>query len=339
VTAAATFPTPTATTPAKAPAARASTTDWFVIWNPAAGNGGGARQWHRYERALRAAGVGFEVTRTGGPGEASKLAAEALRAGHRQFLVAGGDGSAHEVANGLLQAPVDDDAIGIDTPGFVRPAPLIVPVPLGTGNDWARSLGLPRDPSRFAAVVGGRHDVVRHDAGRMRFASAPDTPRWFVNVAGAGFDADVIASMPPRVPSRFAYLWHALRRLGRYASPVFRITGADGVARETRLLLAFVALGQYCGHAMRVAPMARCDDGVFDVITIADVGLVRALPKLARLYRGTLLEDPLVTRRTEPALRIEAVPAAPVEADGQLVGTTPVRFDVVPGALRVLRPT
>lgn len=307
-----------------------------MIWNPAAGNGG-ARQWRRYERALRAAGVGFEVTRTGGPGDASKLAAEALRAEHRQFLVAGGDGSAHEGANGALRAIVEDSTIGIDARGFPRPLPLIVPVPLGTGNDWARSLGLPRDPRRFAAMVGGRHVVVRHDAGRMRFASAPDTSCWFVNVAGAGFDADVIASMPARVPSRFAYLWHALRRLGRYESPVFRITGAAGVTREARLLLAFVALGQYCGHAMRVAPMARGDDGLFDLVTIADVGLVRALPKLARLYGGTLLEDPLVTRRTEPALRIEAAPTAPVEADGQLVGTTPVQFDVVPGALRVLR--
>jgi YegS/Rv2252/BmrU family lipid kinase len=338
VTAISTLPPPTATTPAEVPVARASTTDWLVIWNPAAGNGS-ARQWQRYERELRAAGVSFDLARTGGAGDASRLAAEALRAGHRQFLVAGGDGSAHEVANGALQAIVDDRATGIDAAGFHRPPPLIVPVPLGTGNDWARSLGLPRDPTRFAAVVSGRHVVVRHDAGRMRFASAPDTPRWFVNVAGAGFDADVIASMPARVPSRFAYLWHALRRLGRYESPVFRIAGADGATREARLLLAFVALGQYCGHAMRVAPMARGDDGLFDVVTIAEVGLVRALPKLARLYRGTLLEDPLVTRRTEQSLRIEAAPAAPVEADGQLVGTTPVQFDVVPGALRVLRPT
>lgn len=336
MTATATFPPPTSPATAATPPLRASAANWLVIWNPAAGNAG-VRQWRRYERALRAAGVGFEVTRTGGPGDASRLAAEALRAGHRQFLVAGGDGSAHEVANGALQAIVDDIAIGIDARGYPHPPPLIVPVPLGTGNDWARSLGLPRDPPRFAAVVGGRHVVVRHDAGRMRFASAPDTPRWFVNVAGAGFDADVIASMPARVPSRFAYLWHALRRLGRYESPAFRITGAAGVTREARLLLAFVALGQYCGHAMRVAPMARGDDGLFDLVTIADVGLVRALPKLARLYRGTLLEDPLVTRRTESALRIEAAPTAPVEADGQLVGTTPVQFDVVPGALRVLR--
>jgi diacylglycerol kinase family enzyme len=103
------------------------------------------------------------------------------------------------------------------------------------------------------------------------------------------------------------------------------------------LLLAFVANGQYCGGRMHVAPAARQDDGAFDLVTIADVGLLRALPKLAKLYVGNLLRDPLVTHRLVQKVRIDAQPAAGIEADGQFVGRTPAVISVQRGALRTLR--
>lgn len=180
-----------------------------------------------------------------------------------------------------------------------------------------------------------------HDVGRVEFTVTGESRMrigWFVNVAGAGFDAYVLERMPARTPSRFAYLAGALRELARYRSPAFRLTADDDPeAAASRLLLAFVANGRYCGGRMRIAPTARQDDGALDLVTIADVGLLRALPKLARLYVGNLLLDPLVTHRLVTKLRIDAEPAAGIEADGQLLGRTPAVISVQSGALRTLR--
>ncbi len=288
-------------------------------------------------QALHQAGLAHDVAWTTGPGDGARIAAAAWQQGSARFLVAGGDGSVHDVVNGLMAAlHAHGDPASPDPPRI----PTVVPLPLGTGNDWSRSLDLPGDPAALAAIVRRDH-AVPHDVGRIEFPASGATPArtcWFINVAGAGFDAHVIERMPARTPSRFAYLAGALRELARYRSPAFRLTADDDrEAAASRLLLAFVANGRYCGGRMLVAPTARQDDGAFDLVTIDDVGLLRALPKLAKLYAGTLLRDPLVQHRLVTKVCITAEPAAGIEADGQYVGRTPAVITVQRGALRTLR--
>jgi YegS/Rv2252/BmrU family lipid kinase len=310
---------------------------WFVIVNPRAGRTRrNARAWNSMQAALRDAGVRFDVAVTAGPGDGARLAAAAWEEGRRRFLVAGGDGSAHDVVNGLMQAQ-GESVSQQHSPG----APTVVPLPLGTGNDWARSLQLPRSPMRLAQVIR-RGRAVPHDVGRIDFPRAEPATRascWFINVAGAGFDAHVIERMPAQTPSGPAYLLGALRELGRYRAPSFTIdTGTRGDAPITgRMLLAFVANGRYCGGRMLVAPQARQDDGAFDVVTIDDVGRLRVLPKLLKLYTGRLQGDPLVRHRVTASVLVDTLPRAGVEADGQFVGHTPARFTVCTGMLQVLR--
>lgn len=306
-----------AATPAKA---------WLAIYNPTAGRSRRTRAWLRVERELLHAGLGVDVAVTKAAGDAADMARSAALAGTRQFMVAGGDGTVHEVVNGLMH-----DA------GLRRPEdrPTIAPLPLGTGNDWARSLRLPHEPGALArCVIRGRSML--HDVGQIVFPGRPGACCWFINVAGAGFDAHVIAGLPAQTPSALAYLTAALRELSRYRSPQFRLDCGTIPAAEGRFLLAFVANARYCGHGMHVAPRALADDGRLDVVTIADVGLLRALPKLLKLYRGTILTDPLVSHRTVTAVRIDAQPPVAVEADGQLVGRTPAVFSVQRRALRVI---
>jgi YegS/Rv2252/BmrU family lipid kinase len=314
------------------------TAPWLVIVNPVAGRSRhDALAWRAMEHALRRAALAHDVEWTTGPGDGARIAADAWQQGRERFLVAGGDGSVHDVVNGLMTARRAHD--GRATPVATK-IPTVVPLPLGTGNDWSRSLGLPVRPAALAALLG-RGRAVPHDVGRIEFPAAGALSAktcWFINVAGAGFDAHVIERMPARTPSRSAYLAGALRELARYRSPAFTLTADDDPDAVTgRLLLAFVANGRYCGGRMHVAPTARQDDGAFDLVTIADVGLLRALPKLAKLYAGTLLRDPLVTHRLVRQVRIDAQPAAGIEADGQWVGRTPAVVTVQPGALLTLR--
>ena len=206
---------------------------------------------------------------------------------------------------------------------------------------------MPRDPVALAAVVR-RDEAVPHDAGRIDLLADSGSiceTRWFINVAGAGFDAHVIERMPARTPSRLAYLLGALRELVRYHPPLFRLGFAESGDGDTtrmgelqgRRLLAFVANGRYCGGGMHIAPTALLDDGRFEVVTIDALNLWQALPKIARLYGGSLLQDPAVQRRVATRVRIDADPPSGIEADGQFVGHTPAVFSVERGVLRTLR--
>ena len=299
---------------------------WLAIYNPTAGRSRRSRAWLRVERELRRTGLRFDVATTTAAGHAADIAATALRDGARRILVAGGDGTVHEVVNGLMR----DHALRTTSD-----LPTLVPLPLGTGNDWARSLRLPHDPVALARCVA-RGTAMFHDVGRIQFPERPGTVRWFINVAGAGFDAHVIERLPAQTPSALAYLASALLELGRYQSPRFRMTYDGDLAVAGRFLLAFVANAEYCGHRMHVAPVAVLDDGRLDVVTVAEVGLLRALPKLLKLYRGSILSDPLVGHRTAATVRIDTEPGVAVEADGQLVGRTPAVFSLQRRALRVI---
>ena len=281
--------------------------------------------WLAVEQALRAAGVAVDVEYTKEAHDGEGIARRALLNGRRRMLVAGGDGSVHDVVNGVMSA------------GSVHPEVTLAVAPLGTGNDWARSLGMvlgPRDLA--AAIAAGR--TIQHDVGAIDFPEAvPPSRRWFVNVAGAGYDAHVISRLPRHVSSSFAYFWGALAGLLSYRAPRFTIR-VNGQVIERRLLVAFVANAQACGNGMRVAPVARVDDGLLDLVTIDEVGVLRALLKIAKLFRGTILGDPVAHRVGTAKVCIDAEPPADVEAEGQIVGRTPVVFSVIPGELRVVVP-
>ena len=102
------------------------------------------------------------------------------------------------------------------------------------------------------------------------------------------------------------------------------------------MLLALVANGRYCGNHMDVAPDARPDDGLFDVVLVDDVSLAKVLVKIAKLYRGTILGDPVVRHLRASSVRIDAEPRVAVEADGQVIGETPAEFSIRPRAIQVV---
>ncbi len=295
---------------------------WLVIVNPVSGQPDGGAGWRAIELAMLEAGLSFDCVYTRHPGHGETLARQATHDGRRHLLAVGGDGSVNEILQGLMTAGLAD----------TREVTLAV-APTGTGNDWARSLGIGRDPREIArALVAGR--TLLHDVGAIDFASS-GARRWFINVGGAGYDAWVTERVPRPVPSAVTYLRIALAGLVRYRSPLFRIT-ADGEHIDGRLLLAFVANGQYCGNRMHVAPTARLDDGLLDVLAVRELSLLAVLPKLGKLYGGRILGDPAVRHFRSAVVRIETDPPVTVQADGQVLGTTPAVFSLRPRALTVV---
>ena len=297
---------------------------WLVVVNPVSGRGQALHRQEELARLLAGHGMphAFAVSRF--HGHTIELVADAVRAGCRRVLVAGGDGSLNEAVNGILRCP--------EVPaGEV----LLAALPVGTGNDWARSHRVPHDWAAAIALAAGGGSAL-HDVGIAEFDDG--SCRWFLNVAGLGFDAAVVERKMARGFGPMAYLLGLLGALWSY-SPVPVSFSLDGAAlRDARILVFFAALGRHCGGGMLIAPDAVADDGRFDSVLVHAMSRLEVFANLKRLFDGTLPAHPKVDTATCASLRIQPLQRLAVEADGELVGHTPVTFRVLPRAVRVVIP-
>jgi diacylglycerol kinase (ATP) len=261
------------------------------------------------------------------PGHLGQLACEAVRDGATSLVVVGGDGTVHEVADGLLQAGLG---------GAVELGVL----PLGTGQDVARSLRIPRrlDASIDVARDGRARTI---DVGRATYTTiGGEATAYFVNFAGAGISG-AIASRANRTTKalggRISFLWATVAVFSRW-QPAEMAIEIDGERRRARLFEALAMNGDYTAGGMWMAPDAAPDDGRIDVVLIGDFSKAEFVTTFPKIYRGRHVSHPKVEIVRALELRVDAPSALPVVLDGEQPGTTPVRFELVPRALRVRVP-
>ncbi len=296
----------------------------LVIGNPRAGKGTVRRRWEDLLERLERSGLQPTGELTDGPGHAAELADKA-RSDRRAMVVAvGGDGTVHEVVNGLL------------TQGTEERVPVLGVIPAGSGCDYARSFSLPNDLDAAAACLSSPRAPRVVDVGEVRCQGIDgERRRLFANVAEVGIGADV-AYRASRLPRAFG----PARYVGGFALtlPRHRPTDARVVATTDhyrgRLTNLVVAIGQYFGAGMHIAPAADLSDGEFDVQVQFGSKLDYAL-SMPKLFRGTHLPHPRVLEWRAGTVEVSCDPAARLEADGELLGTTPASFRILPGALRV----
>jgi diacylglycerol kinase (ATP) len=294
---------------------------WLVVANPISGQGRAMHHRHEIEAVLQRHGLAFDFAISEHPGHAVDLVARAVEGGCRHVLAVGGDGTVNECANGIFRqqaAPTAEVTLGV--------------MPIGTGNDWARTHGVPKDYAGVAALMADGASRL-HDVGVATFGNGG--VRHFINVAGLGFDAHVVEALPDRTLGPLAYLVGLAKGLLGYRAVSLGLTFADRRI-DTRAFVLFFAIGRYCGSGMNVAPKAEVDDGLFDITLIQDLSRWEVVKSLRRLFDGTLLTHPKVLALREAEGAVEAATTQPVEADGELIGHAPVRFSILPRALRVL---
>ncbi len=273
--------------------------------------------------ALRHRGFATEIRTTENAGHATRLAA---RARVDLVVAAGGDGTVNEVVSGLLKNPQGTATLAI--------------LPTGTGNDVARLLGVRALPVALAALAGNAvtsWDVIEISC---RNDNAP-VCRHALLFAGAGFVGDVIRQTTPRVKAwcgpTLSYAVGFFRALARYRSCHLRVRG-PGLTYDGPLLAALAANAPHAGGGgMRLGPGARMDDGAFDVSLIGSVTRGEVARQFVRLTRGTHIHHRAVNYFPSAWLEIDAAQPLDVVADGELIGQTPARFDLRPGALRLYR--
>jgi diacylglycerol kinase (ATP) len=303
-----------------------SRSEMFIVVNPVSGSGKTGQRWAGIEERLRIEGAQFEAEFTHEPGHATTLARDAVAAGYRTIVSVGGDGTLNEVVNGLI---VD---------GRADPDVKLGLVPGGTGSDFGRGLGLPRDPLE-AALRLLKAEPRWLDVGQIACKLGAGTnTRYFINVAGIGFDGavcDRVNRSSKALGGTIPYLASLLVTLFSYTNKRVRWT-LDGQAHDEVLNSVIVANAHYFGGGMHISPNSKMDDGLFHVITLGDWGTLEFLVAVPRVYNGTHLTHPKVKEYIGREVTVEADGRMFMQAEGDLFGEAPATFKILPRALQVL---
>ncbi len=297
-----------------------------VIVNPHAGKRRVGEEIPELERTLQARGLAYRLLRTEGPGDATRFAREALRDGSRFLVAVGGDGTVHEVVNGMLEdgRPVARDAVlGV--------------VAAGSGCDLVRTFGLPGDVTRSCQHLLGENTYPL-DVGKLTYTDAEgrSVVRYFANVAETGLGA-AVAARADRLPASFGqskYFFAFWLTLPRFHLAQVRLQ-ADRRSYEGPALMVIVGNCQYYGGGMRISPRSYPGDGVLDVLVFKGPKS-DSFTMLPKVYRGEHVpHDHIEEFRVKRSLTVDADRPLPIEADGEVLGYSPVTFEIVPQAIRM----
>ena len=299
--------------------------DTVFLVNPASANGSTGKRWAETAHRAAARGLAGDTLFSKRPGHLGVLAREAADGGAKLLVVVGGDGSVNEVANGI--AGRDDVEIAV--------------IPRGTGWDFVRTYGIPHklDGAIDVALSGTTRTI---DLGRATYRAWDGSERvtYFANVASAGMSGAIAQranDTTKALGGKVSYLWATFAVFAKWRNSEIRVS-VDGESRVGNMHDVVVANGKTFGGGMIICPDAEPDDGAFDVLTIGDLTKRDLLTTLPKTFWGKHLPHPKAELLRGASVTIDSDEPLPVELDGEQPGTTPVRFEIVPRALRLRVP-
>ncbi len=297
----------------------------FLV-NPASANGATAKRWPEIANRAMREGLTGDVLFSEHGAHLPELAREALDRGAKRLVVVGGDGSLHQVVNGLGERIVEVE---------------LAIVPRGTGTDYIREFGIPRDVGE-AARVALHGDLRSVDLGRTtcRAWSGEELTIRVVNAGGAGISGAIAKRVDDgskALGAKPSYLWSTVAVFLRWRNCEVRVR-VDDEERSGPMTEVLVGVGRYLNGGMKLFPEAKPDDGLFDVLLIGDVTKRDLVANMVRLYRGTFLPHPRIELLKGRVVTIEGEQPLPIQLDGEQPGTTPVRFELLPRAMRLRVP-
>ncbi|MBQ0006653.1 MAG: diacylglycerol kinase family lipid kinase [Alistipes sp.] len=302
---------------------------WYVIVNPKAGGGKVEEDWSIIRRELIAHGVLFDAVFTEHRYHAIELTISGIRQGYRKFISIGGDGTLHELVNGIFlqkEVPSSEFTIGV--------------ISAGTGNDWIRMHGDISDRQKnIEAILKGQ--TIRQDIVKVTYTeSCVQGIRYMVNIGGIGYDSNVcqrcnnLKLAGRRGP--MVYINSAIKSLiGRtFTHSVITVDGKQFF--QGKYFSIGLGNGRFCGGGMIQTPDAEIDDGLLNITVIKKVSKLRVVLHLKDLFKGTIYNIDGVIHTTGKKITVSTSSPDRVEVDGEVVGETPVTFEILPQALKVI---
>lgn len=296
---------------------------WQLIINPVAGGGRAGSKHEALLGYLHQHDISYEAHLTQGPKHAREIVREVSIIGRHKFLIAGGDGTINEVVNGLFGGRA------------LERQPVVVGIPVGTGNDWARNRGLNLPISELIKMIA-EPTYRTCDIGRV--SGKQDGCSWehyFCNSIGIGLDVAVLENLPRWSMPAVRYAIGLLRAFSEFKAREVYVR-ADGVERRSTSLLDLCALAPYTGGGMRLAPHATGYPELLAITSVENVSWFRLLMSGYKIYNGTLDDVPEVTLyHAHTAEFLEPV-GERLQVDGEIIGFTPVKVEILPQAVLTL---
>lgn len=292
-----------------------------VILNPYANRWGAQARVPDVHSALARADVESDLVLTTAEQEATRIAQAAAGEGYDAIVAAGGDGTVSEVVNGLIRAAGQ---------GATRPLGIL---PIGTGNDFSDMVGIPRDLSAAAAVIGaGKTRQV--DAGRVN-------DHYFNNNCALAMEPMVTIEnvQMRRISGTLRYVVALAKALLKLQAWHMRIHWDEGEL-EGPIILLSVCNSPRTGGLFYMSPEAQVDDGLFDFVLAPDMSKLQVLSILPRLFNGSHIKHPLITVHRARKLSVESEPGTPIHADGEVIASSVrrIEYETLPGKITLLAP-
>lgn len=302
---------------------------WFTIINPCSGSGKGKLDWPEIESLLKKAGIKYQAVFTGYRNHATELTSEAIAGGWRRILTVGGDGTVNEVVNGIFHqkaVPTNDFTLAM--------------IPVGTGNDWRRTIGIPLDYLEAVTTIR-QEETYTQDVGYIQYLEkGRPKGRYFINIAGMGYDAFVTTKTNlmkelGRKMGFYSYLVSLFGCLLKYKHTRVKVT-ADQEEITTDLLSMNVGICKYSGGGMMQVPKAVPNDGLLDLTLIKKMSKLQIIKNVPRLFDGSFIHLPQVLITRGSKVMVESEPAISLEVDGESLGNSPFEINIIPRSINVV---
>jgi diacylglycerol kinase (ATP) len=301
-----------------------------LIVNPRSANGVTGRNWPRIDEEIRRGlGASYDVKFTERQGHATGLTNEAIKDGYELVVAVGGDGTINEVVNGFFEK---------EKP--LNPKAALAVMSIGTGSDFVKTLEFPTTPFEAAERIRlGKAWTV--DLGKCSYTGldGEQRSRFFINIADFGSGGAVVDKVNRTTKilgGQISFLWGILTTLPTYKNKLTKYRIDDGPEEDKVLNTFVVANGRYYGGGLKPAPNAQLDDGLFDIVSIGDVGFLEAVSSLGKFRKGTYLEIPKVSAWRGRRVVASSEETQLVEMEGEVVGRLPARFEILPKAMNVI---
>ncbi len=301
---------------------------WFTIINPISGGGKGVKLWEKLNKELNQAQIPTTHFFTEFKQHSTELCRDAIAKGFRRFIVIGGDGTYNEIANAVLgQNEVPSEEISL------------VFLPAGTGNDWVRTLVMPKQVSEIVSLIR-KHKTKLVDVGEVTFYNGLEQgKRFFINIAGLGYDSFVLEKFLSKYKNvgPLSYVLSALRGIFQYKNVPIDIR-INGKKIADKVFLFGAAIGKFYGSGMKLAPEASPFDGLFDVTIVKNVTKMQVIGLLRFLYNGKYMPHKKIETHRTSSVDISSEEKVYLQMDGELAGHTPIQILSKKSALQVVLP-
>lgn len=302
---------------------------WFIIVNPTAGGNRSEKIWARTRNFLDTLNEPYTFELTTKSMHAANIAKAAVLQGFRKLFIIGGDGTLNEVINGVFsqtEVPTSEVLVGIAS--------------VGTGNDFIKTLGIPKNSQKAIALMGnGKPRLI--DAGIAYYHEGGHRKsRYFVNVAGMAFDAEVTryANRNKTSIGKIQYTWSLVHSLFYYQSTKIKLQTDDKAPIEETGFCLNVGNCRFAGGGMMIVPQAIPDDGLFHVTFVKDITKLEVIQNILKLFKGTFLNHPKIYTTTAKNVLVDSQPPIYLEVEGETLGHSPFEFNIIPGSIQILVP-